>query len=214
VTEWWRALPAAERWRALRLVVAASFGADAARTVTAIVVQILAAANATLSGLWVKLLADGASRGAPAQMLVGAGGLALFVCGDVLLNAIGGQVNWVLREKTVHNLDGELLAAVAGAPGLALHEDDAQLTQLELWQAESWQFSQAVPALVALLFFAARLGLAGVLLAGISPVLLLLPLFSVPALLLSGQTSGLYLRGLPGSAPPSRETALAFAMRP
>ena len=172
--------------------------------------QIAAAANTTLTGVWVKLLADGATSGAAAQMTVGAMGLAGFVFVELMLNAGAARVNLVLREKTVQAMETDLLRAVARSPGLAFHEEHEHLKQLELWQAESWQFGHAVPALVDLLFIAARVLFTAVLLASISPLLLVFPLFGVPTILMSGKTSGLYLLGAEKSAEPSRRAQSLF----
>lgn len=94
----------------------------------------------------------------------------------------------VLREKTVHLMEANLLHVAARSRGLELQENHTHLQQLELWQAESWQFSQAVVSLGNLLFFTCRLALTAVLLESISPVLLLLRLFGLPTLPLSGRS--------------------------
>jgi ATP-binding cassette subfamily B protein len=179
---------------------------------TVLVLQVLAAANATLAGVSVKLLVDGARTSSMAQAFSGAVGLALFIGVGLLLSAGPVRLMMVLREKTVHLMEADLLRVAARSPGLELQENHTHLAQLELWQAESWQFSQAVVSLVSLVTFTCRLTFTAILLASISPVLLLLPLFGVPSLLLSGKTSGLFLRGIELSAEPSRRAEALFGL--
>jgi ATP-binding cassette subfamily B protein len=199
-----------DRARAIRATLAYSFHADRPRSIAAVGLQIAAAANTTLTGVWVKLLVDGATSGAVAPMTIGAIGLAGFVFVGVLLDAAGARVNLVLREKVVQAMETDLLRAVARSPGLGFHEEHEHLKQLELWQAESWQFGHAVPALVDLLFIATRVLFTAVLLASISPLLLVFPLFGVPTILMSGKTSGLYLLGAERAAEPSRRAQSLF----
>jgi ATP-binding cassette subfamily B protein len=201
-----------DRLRAIRATLAYSFRTDPTRTVAVVILQVAAAANTTLAGVWVKLLADGATTGTVALATIGAIGLAVFVFVDFAIDTGAARLSLVLAEKTVHAMEAELLRSVARSPGLAFHERHEQLTQLELWQAESWQFGQAVPALVRLLFTAARVVFTTVLLANISPLLLVFPLFGVPTILMSGKTNGLYLLGAELSAESSRRAQTLFDM--
>jgi len=199
-----------ERARAIRVVITYAFRSDARRACAVLAVQIVAAANTTLAGVWVKFLLDGARTQQRWEMFAGVLGLTLLTAIGVLLTAGAVRLTMVLREKVVHLMEADLLRAAAGSPGLELQENHSLLRQLELWQAESWQFSQVVVSLVSLLFFACRIGFTAVLLNAISPVLLLLPLFALPSILLSGKTSGLYLRGLELAAEPDRRAQSLF----
>ena len=67
-----------ERMRAIRVVLAYSFRADARRTWAVVAMQVVSAANATLAGLGVRLLTNGARLNRTSDELVGAIGLAVF----------------------------------------------------------------------------------------------------------------------------------------
>lgn len=201
-----------DRARAIRVVIAFAFRSDAQRAWAVLALQIVSAANTTLAGLWVKFLLDGARTEQPWEILAGALGLTFLTVAGLLLTASAVRMTMVLREKTVHLMEADLLRVAARSPGLELQENHAHLTQLEVWQAESWQFSQAVVSLASLLFFACRIGFTAVLLNSISPVLLLLPLFAIPSILLSGKTSGLFLRGMELAAEPDRRAQSLFGL--
>jgi hypothetical protein len=102
-----------DRLRAIRVVLGCSFRADARRATAVLLLQVAAAANTTLTGVWVKQLTDGATSGDASRMAVGALGLAVFVFVEVLIQAGVVRTTMVLREKTVHLMETELLGAVA-----------------------------------------------------------------------------------------------------
>src|SRR5205807_9713361 len=99
----------------------------------------------------------------------------------------------VVTEKARHLADQQLISAVAGTEGLEIHETPEHLSQLEQLESESWEFGDVPSALAAILFNFVWATKAFVLLASTHPLLLLLPLFGLPSLLLSGRTHGWFV---------------------
>ena len=117
-----------------------------------------------------------------------------------------------LGDRTQHLLSSRLLDLVGHSPTLAIHQTPAHLRELELLQAESWEFGQAVPTVIETITIGVRIVVAVVLLASITPLLLLLMLFAVPTLLLSGRTAGLFSLGNERAAEPSRRAQMLYEL--
>src|SRR5690606_37354470 len=99
-----------------------------------------------------------------------------------------------------------LMTVVGCTPTLEIHETPEHLTQLELLDSQSWEFGETIPSLIDLLNAAIRIVLTAVLLVSVHPLLLLLPLFGLPMLLLSGKTNGLFELGHELAAEPERRS--------
>src|SRR5260370_34918327 len=123
-----------ERVRAIRVVMGYSFRADAPRASGVLALQVVGAANTTLAGVWVKLLIDGVRAHLNAQTLAGVIGLTSFALVGLLLSAGAVRMMMVLREKTVHLMEADLLTLAARSPGPDLQENHTHLEPLQLWQ--------------------------------------------------------------------------------
>jgi ATP-binding cassette subfamily B protein len=169
--------------RGLRLMLSISLGADAARTVAALVTASGQTLASPFRALALKGLIDGAAAHDGRRALIGAAALAVVSLVGRLMTWASFNVRMRLRENTQLHLDTHLMALTAGIPGLEHHERPDYLDKVELVRSEreslanpfnpiSWTFAavaQNVSA-VALLF-------------AVHPLLALLPLFGLPTLL-------------------------------
>jgi ATP-binding cassette, subfamily B, bacterial len=167
---------------------------------------------ASLFGLWLRLFVDSATGHRNAITVVAALAIAFSIAAVAAADYAADRTRMTLGDKTQLLLDSRLLELVGRSPTLHIHQTPAHLRELELLRDESWEFSQAVPAIVSAVTTAAQIAVTVVLLASISPLLLLLPAFGLPTLLLSGRTVGLFDRGTRLAAEPSRRALSLYEL--
>ncbi|WP_152361157.1 ABC transporter ATP-binding protein [Microlunatus speluncae] len=190
--------------RSAATVIAIAWSADRWRTVLAFVLLGSRAIVQTLFAYWLKLLLDGIADRDPTTLVLAAAGVIGSVAGTAALAHAGGRVLTTLSGELRYGLNLRLLRVAAGVPNLDLHETPEHLTQLEAVRREQYQLYAVVPRLVELLALAVRLLAMGLLLAAVHPALLLLPLFGIPAVLVSPWTGGLFREGQERAAEPAR----------
>ncbi|MGH3659450.1 MAG: ATP-binding cassette domain-containing protein, partial [Micromonosporaceae bacterium] len=178
--------------------------ADPHRAVLAFVLLGSQALVASLFAWWLKLLLDALAPVDPDRIILATAGIAGSIAGGAVLNYTGQRVQLVLREATRTEVDRHLIDLVGGAPTLEIHETPAHLDQLQALQRDSWHLGHAIPTLLEFFTTGIRIVTAAVLLWGVHPALLLLPLFGLPALLLSSKTGGLFVLGNDRAAAPAR----------
>jgi len=186
-------------WAADRRLAMWTFGLQAAGAITR-----------SLPALWIGLFVDGAVRHRHTTTLLAAFAVAASISAVAALSYAGFRVRTALGDRTQHLLERRLLELVGRTPTLAIQETPAHLRELELLQEESWQFSNAIPSVIDALSTVLQIVVAAVLLASISPLLLLLPVFGLPTLLLSPRTTGLYNRGNELAAEPDRRADMLY----
>jgi ATP-binding cassette, subfamily B, bacterial len=190
-----------------------AWAADRRLAGAAIVLVAVQAAAGSLLGLWLKLFVDSVTSGGSGR---GAGaleaGLAIAVSITVVAAAesADSQVRIALLDRTKYLLDRRLLGLVGGTPTLVIQETPRHLRQLELLQAESWEFGAAVPAVLNSATTLVRVLITLVLLASVSPLLLALPVFGLPIVVLSRYTAGLFSTGNELAAEPSRRAEMLY----
>lgn len=183
---------------------------DPRQSLLAIAIFSLEALAATSFALWLKLLLDGLQAGNRSKVLWAAFGMAAAIAGSAALAYFGNRIRMKLSERAHHFIERRLVELIGQTPTLEIHETPAHLTQLELLEGESWEFGSVVPALIDLFILILRVVMTALLLVSVSPLLLLLPLFGLPALLLSPKTSGLFELGNELAAEPSRRAGYLF----
>ena len=197
----------ANRRRAATTMLRIAWAADPQRSILAFGLFGLQALAQSLFALWLKLLLDGAQAGDAEKLIVAASGIAASIAGGAALSYAGQRVQAALRERAFHLVERRLLALVGRTPTLEIHETPEHLTRLERLGHAAYDFGQVIPSLIELFAAAVRLVAMLLLLLGVHPLLLLLPLFGLPELLLSGKTSGLFRLGYERSADPARRAA-------
>jgi ATP-binding cassette subfamily B protein len=178
-------------------------------TLTLLTIQAIAA---SVFSLWLRLFADGAAARHENAVLLA--GLAMSACIAVVaaVEYAGNRTRMTLGDKTRHLLDWRLLELVGRSPTLAIHQTPGYLRELELLQNESWEFGQVVPSLIEAMTTAVRIGITIALLASVTPLLLLLPLFGLPTLLFARHSAGLFNTGNELAAEPARRAEMLYQL--
>jgi ATP-binding cassette, subfamily B, bacterial len=204
--------PPVGRLRAARVMTQVAWRADRGRAVAVFVLLVVQALTASLFALWLKLLLDGIRGHQTGTVAVAAAGIVLCIAGGAALDHLSWQVQTTLNDRAHHLVERRLLTVVGRTPTLEIQETPEHLTQLELLDEESWEFGHVIPALINVGNAAIRIVVTAVLLAGVHPLLLALPLFGLPAVLLSSRTSGLFRLGNELAAEPTRRATDLFEL--
>jgi ATP-binding cassette, subfamily B, bacterial len=205
------ARPTASLRTALRMLGFA-WSADRRLAIWTLVLLSAQAASIALLSLWLRLFTDAAADHHDRATLVAALAIAISITATAAAGHAGNRTRMNLSDRTQHLLNSRLLDLVGHSPTLAIHQTPAHLRQLELLQAESWEFGQAVPTVIETVTIGIRIVVAVILLASITPWLLLLTLFALPTLLLSGRTAGLFTLGNELAAEPSRRARMLYEL--
>jgi len=177
---------------------------DPWRSAAFVVLASMVAASGSLFAFWFRRIINDLSQHHRHGALSAAVALAGTILVWSLFDYAGSRAGTVVSEKARRLADEELISAVAGSPGLDIHETPEHLAQLERLETEGWEFGEATSSLVAVLFNAVWATTTFVLLATISPWLLLLALAGLPSLAFSGKTNGLFVTGNEAAAEPTR----------
>jgi ATP-binding cassette subfamily B protein len=198
--------------RAARRMLGFAWAADRRLAIWTLALLSVQAAAAALLALWLRLSTDAALGHDGRATVAAALAIALSITASAAAGHAGNRTRMALGDRTQYLLNSRLLELVGSSPTLAIHQTPAYLRQLELLQAESWEFGEAVPSLIEAITTGVRIAITAILLASITPVLLLLPLCGLPTLLLSRQTTGLYNRGNELAAEPSRRAQMLYEL--
>jgi len=199
-------IPTTSRLYAAAVMVRIAWAADRRRAILAFAMGAVEAVAQALFALCLKLLLDGIAAGHTTQALAAASGSVLSIGGAAALEYGRTRVVAMLAEHARHLIDRRLVELVGGTPRLDIHETPEHLNQLETLQGrEAWAFGQVVPSMVSLVTLAVRVVATAFLLVSVHPLLLLLPLFGLPSLLLSPKIGAAVVRGDDLSAPAVRQ---------
>lgn len=198
--------------RAARTMLGFAWAADRRLAVYAFALLTVQAVVASLLSLWLRLFVDSAAGHRGVMALTAAAAIAISIAAVAAADYAADRTRLTLGDKTQLLLDSRLLELVGRSPTLRIHQTPAHLRELELLQDESWEFSQAVPSIIAAITTIVQTGVTAVLLASISPLLLLLPAFGLPTLLLSGRAAGLFDTGSRLAAEPSRRALMLYQL--
>ena len=179
------------RWlRAVGRVVRTAFVADPWRASVIFTFLPLISLSVVLTGLWLKMLADGLVKGSADQAGVGILAVAVSLTMQHVVVVVLSKARFTLQERTSLRFERELLELVAGLPGIEAHERPEYLDKIELLRAQRAAFAQAIAT--------------AALLAHVSPVLLLLPLFSVFTFVTEAKAGAISVRASEASAAQTR----------
>jgi ATP-binding cassette subfamily B protein len=170
-----------EAVRALAVMVEISMRADAGRSVAAVVTATGSQVALPLRAIGLKMLTDGLVASSLLPALTG----VLLVVGltavSRLLAHASFNVRMRLRENTQMYLDAHIMALTARIPGLEHHERPEYLNNVELVRAERWALANPFNPISWSLASVVQIASIFVLLGGVHPLLLLLPLGGVPS---------------------------------
>jgi ATP-binding cassette, subfamily B, bacterial len=198
--------------QAARRMLGFAWAADRRLAIWTLALLSAQAAAASLLAFWLRLFTDAAVGHQHRATVAAALAIAISISAIAASSYAGNRTQMTLGDRTQYLLNSRLLEIVGGAPTLAIHQTPAHLRELELLQAESREFSQAVPSVIEAITTGVRILITIALLVSITPLLLLLPLCGLPMLLLSPQTAGLFSRGNELAAEPSRRAAMLYEL--
>ena len=163
--------------------VLADFARGAGRRLTFLTVatSLVAGAAAVCVSLWLKLILDGASDGDLDRVTLLAVALAATVTVQVSATTISGHYLARLQFACGVQLVCRIMQAAGGSPGIDHFERPDYADRISLLKSQTNYISGFLPALGDGLALAGRVAFTGVLLAGVHPALLLLPLLALPS---------------------------------
>ena len=172
-----------EIWRGFRLMLGISFGADALRSVAALVTASAQSVSIPFRALGMKVLADGVAAHDRHRAIAGALLIAGVSIAWRLVAWTSFNVRMRLRENTQLHLDARLMALTAGIPGLEHHERPEYLDKVELLRSERERLANPFNPLSWTVASIVQGASVVALMLGVHPLLALLPLFGLPSVL-------------------------------
>ena len=198
--------------RSFWFILSVSFRADATRTVLALAASIVATFSRA-AGAWITSRMIGA-------IVEGDGDRALTMAVALAATAAAGMATAIMRldlrfrmeEATSLLIESELIALMAGVPGLEQHERPEHLDRLELLHKERRSLGGAVGALIENVGVFSSVASTAALLATVDPRLLLLPLAGLPAIATTAWRRNLLKRVEDDTAEPLRAAKHLFQL--
>jgi ATP-binding cassette, subfamily B, bacterial len=192
------------RLHVIKTMLRMAWQADRAAAVLAFALAGLGAITQSFYGLWLKLIVDGLHADSPVRLAVGAVGGVISIAASVAVAYGGQRAQSRLRDHTRYLMNAKILNLVSAAPTLELHENPRHLNELYAFQREGHQLSQVLPRMVELCAVTVQIITTAVLMVLVDPLLLALPMFAVPSLLVSFRTSRVFRECGRRAAEPAR----------
>ena len=202
----------ADLLRNLRVMCAVSWQADRLRSLAALATTGLVPVTRSMQAVGFGLLADGVVRGDHGRATAGAVVVAGLTGANRLLDWASVTVRMRLREKTILLLDQQVMAHVAGAPGLEHHERPEHQDRLGLIRWERWALNNPFMPIAWTLGCVVQMLATLAVLGGLHPVLLLLPLAGIPSLLTGLRVERLWERTRQEHAQAKRGLGVLFEL--
>jgi ATP-binding cassette subfamily B protein len=170
-----------EGLRGLALMIEISLRADAPRSIFAVVTAAGSMATLPLRAIGLRTLTDGIVASSVETALYG----ILVIVGLTALSRLmfwsSFNVRMRLRENTEVYLDAHLMDVTAGIPGLEHHERPDYLDKVEMVRAERWALANPFNPISWTIASLCQVASVFVLLGGVHPLLLLVPLGGIPS---------------------------------
>jgi ATP-binding cassette subfamily B protein len=197
-----------ESWRNLRRLFAFAYGIDPFRSITQCVLSAIEYGTKSLFALWLKILANGLIAHDGHAVMLGAVATALTYATSEAANLLGLPMGETLRDKTQHAVDLRLMKLTGNLTTIEHYERTDYLRELELLRGNRDDLSSAVGVLADNIGNVVRLVLSAVLLAQVSPILLALPLFAIPAVLIASRVASMNERVREETSEDERATSI------
>ena len=156
----------------------------------AVVLGMLAALPDALLALWLALLTDGVVEGDDTRIRVAAIGLALSAAATWFLRTVSTRVQRKFRDKVTIALEAHVARLQASVPTIAHQEVPEHLDRLSVLRNQVFVLDHMYLSVFSTLGWLLRLGVTVALLASVHPALLLLVVFALPTVGLSGWRPG------------------------
>ncbi|HET7721873.1 MAG TPA: hypothetical protein VFK43_18025, partial [Acidimicrobiales bacterium] len=194
--------------------VLADFARGAGRRLTflAIATSLVAGAAAVSVSLWLKLILDSATDGHLSRMTV----LAVALAATVTLQAATTSLSLLYLARLQFacgvQLVCRIMRAAGGSPGIEHFERPEYADRVALLKTQTNYISGFLPALGDGLALAGRVAITAVLLAGVHPALLLLPLLALPSFWAGTRAEGVVHAATVATAEQNRRESHLFGL--
>ena len=168
-----------------RPLISLYWAADPLRAAAATGVDIVNPVLGVLSGLWLKFIVDGVLRGDARLAVLGASAEVVTVAIASAGNMVSFWCRFQLRALTQVRFIREVTGLTTSLPGIGQHEDPRFLDRLNALRGDGGQLAGTNTYLIGVVMLLVQVTITVILLAGVAPLLLLLPLFTIPSLLVT-----------------------------
>jgi ATP-binding cassette, subfamily B, bacterial len=168
-------------WRTFRL----GLRAEPRLLIVSLVLALVMMLPDALLALWLSLFVDGAIDGDRSMVLGAALGLAVSVVATWYLGVLSQRVQRRFRDKVSIALESHVARLQASVPTIEHHERPEHLDRLAMLRDQVFALDHMFMSLFSTLGWIFRLAVTGLLLASVSPVLLFLLVFALPAFVTS-----------------------------
>ncbi|MGH9226458.1 MAG: ABC transporter ATP-binding protein [Acidimicrobiales bacterium] len=184
----------AGRLRSLALLAATSWRADRLRLLGALACTTGDQVTQLLAIFTTKVIIDSVAAGDRNRAITWGVVLGVSVAVSYLLNAVGTTVSNGLRERTSMAFEARLVSLLGSLPGIDHFERPDLLDRVELVRQERWALGSIVSSTLNFVTVLGHLAGTAVVLAGVSPWLLLLPLAAAAPVYTATRADKLYKR--------------------
>lgn len=161
--------------------------AGKARLAAAVGAAVVAGMAAVTVSVWLKLILDGVTEGDSSLVTLAAATLGATVTLQVAASSYSQLLLGEVKTACARVMMADLIEAGAAPPGIEHFERPDYADRIALLKRETNDLSSFVPVLGEAVGLVAGVGVTGVLLARLHPVLLLLPLLAVPSFYAGGR---------------------------
>ena len=201
-----------EARRQIALLVSLARRAGPGRAVAGLALSLIAGAAAILTGLWLKLALDGAADGDRAVVVAAGVALGLSLAVHAGTSAWSHIFLTELHMRCGLLMVQDIMRASGGASGIEHHERPDFVDRVMLMRSELNRLTGFLPTVGEAAGLAGRIGVTALLLAGVHPVLLLLPALAVPSLWAGGRAEAMVNRAVETTAGASRSETHLFTL--
>jgi ATP-binding cassette subfamily B protein len=175
-----------DRRRVLHLLADLSRRAGVRRSVFAVTTSLVSGVTAVVVSLWLKLILNGVARGEGGLVTAAAVALGVTVVVQSATATLALRFLAELQFACGRQLVCDIMRAASGPGGIEHYERPEFADRIVLLKQELNYLSGFLPILGEGAALAGRIGLTAVLLAGVHPALLLLPILAVPSVYAGG----------------------------
>ncbi len=199
-------------WRLVKL----GYRAEPRLLVFAFGMVLFAALPDALLALWLKLIAQGVTDDDRTLVYVAAAGLGVSATATWFLKVVGDRAQRRFRDRVTIFLESHVARLQASVPTIEHHERPEYLDRLSVLRDQVFTLDHMYMSVFSTAGWILRLGVTIVLLASVSPVLILLVLFALPTVLDRELASGrrTQRRRIGGVARPARRVTRSCWARP
>ena len=173
-------------WRLVKL----GYHAEPRLLVFAFGMVLFAALPDALLALWLKLIAQGVTDDDRTLVYVAAAGLGVSATATWFLKVVGDRTQRRFRDRVTIFLESHVARLQASVPTIEHHERPEYLDRLSVLRDQVFTLDHMYMSVFSTAGWILRLGVTIVLLASVSPVLILLVLFALPTVLTASWRPG------------------------